>query len=683
MQKKKQPVKTKITHAEPQVTKTTSRFSFLYKKSIQVAIITVITFACYFNTVFNEYSLDDDLITDNVHLTKGFSEFKYIWTHAYAETGGFQVDYRPISLSVFSLEFMIFGRHPGVSHMINVFLYIICLLLLYFLSIRVFKLDKIHPIIPLLALLLYSIHPSHTEVVSSFKNRDEIISFIFIICFALFFNKIFEKGLSTGRKSLYIVYTLSFLYLSMLTKFTSPPFVGSMFLWAFLKGEYKKPKFFFGLVFCFIFLFLLHIGIFEKFLIHRNIAFTENPVESGTDIAIRFGVAFNALLFYFKFLFIPFPSRYYYGFNTIPFESIANPLPLLSLLIYILLAGLFLYSVKHKKNYAYFLGAFLMFAFFYSNIIFPYTGIVSERAMLHFSFFFIVFVILLIYNQFFTGNKKGNQNKTYENIFAVLFCIVTVVYSSMTIMRNTQWKTSESLISHDIKYMETSAFGNYLAGTNFYHKGMNLEESDTLNKRAWMQLSLYYLNKSIELSINEPRTLTYYNLGNVYRYGFGDLANSEKNFLIFEKLQPDYKGLAREIASVYFLQNKFQLASPYYEKAIKEEPDDSELLFYRSLNFFNVKDIGHFLPANEQLQKRFPNNYYAYLNYGSYYLYINDEPNAVKNLELAVKYGSANPQVLDYLARYYIDKHQPEKAAYYEKVKASIPLLKIKGNDRL
>ncbi len=670
MQKKKQPIKTKTPPAVAQAKSTVSRSSFLYNQYVQVGIIAAITFACYFNTLFNDYSMDDDLITENVHLTKGFSEFKYIWTHAYAETTGFQVDYRPISLSIYSLEFMIFGRHPGVSHAINLFLYMISLLLLYLLSIRVFKLDKIHPLIPLLVFLLYSVHPCHTEVVDSFKNRDEIISFIFIICTALFFNKCFENGLPAKKTGLYILCTLAFLYLSMLTKLTSPPFLGCMFLWAYHNDQHKNRKVFFVLLFGFIFLFLVHMGVFQKFLADRHISFNENPITPGTAISLRLGLAFNALLFYIKFLFVPFPGCYYYGFNSIPFESIANPKPLLSLLIYTLLLCLFIYSVRRKKIYAYFLGAFLLFIFFYSNLLIPYTGIVSERAMLHFSFFFIVFIILLIYDLFFT-KKNREQKNNREKLFAALFCGIVVAYSGMTFVRNTQWKDTETLISHDIKYMKASAFGNYLAGTNFYHKGINLPVTDT-SRRAWMQLSLYYLNESIALSVNGPRTLTYFSLGNVYRYGFGDMANAEKNFLIFEQLQPKYKGLAREIASVYFLQNKFMLAVPYYDKAIKEEPDDAELLFYRALNFFNVKDIAHFLPANEELQKKFPDKYYAYLNYGSYYLFINDQPKALENLELAVKYGSANPQVLDYLAKHYMDVHQPDKAAYYEKLKRRV-----------
>lgn len=670
MQKKKPVIKTKPAPAVAQV-KEPSKPSFLYKKYVQVGIIAAITFACYFNTLFNDYSIDDDLITENVHLTKGFKEFKYIWTHAYAETTGFQVDYRPISLTVYSLEFMIFGRNPAVSHAINLFLYIICLLLLYLLSIRVFKLDKIHPLIPLFVFLLYSIHPSHTEVVDSFKNRDEIISFIFIICTALFFNKSFENGLSRKKTILYILCTLAFLYTSMLTKLTSPPFLACMFLWAYHNDQHKKRKVFFILLFGFVFLFLMHMGVFQKFLADRHISFNENPITPATPIALRLGLAFNALLFYIKFLFVPFPGRYYYGFNTIPFESIANPLPLLSFLIYALLIGLFIYSMKRKKVYSYFLGAFLLFIFFYSNLLIPYTGIVSERAMLHFSFFFIVFVILLIYD-FFYAKKRAQKNNS-GNFFIGLYCIFVIAYSGMTIVRNTQWKDTETLILHDIKNMKASAFGNYLAGTNFYHKGINVDASDTSNRRAWMQLSLFYLNESITLSINGPRTLTYYSLGNVYRYGFNDLPNAERNYLIFEQLQPEYKGLAREIASVYFLQNKFALAIPYYEKAVKEEPNESELLFYRALNLFNVKDIEHFLPANEELLHKFPDKYYAYLNYGSYYLFINDQQKARENLELAVKYGSANPKVFDYLIQYYSEKNEPDKVAFYEKTRANLP----------
>lgn len=148
------------------------------KVKYAVLIFTVII--CFANTIFNGYNLDDELVTKNHQITSSNSgaTIYSVFSMPYHAEEGFNYGYRPVTVASFYIEHRLFGESPQSSHAINVLLYLLLLLLLYQLLFVLFK--NIDPNILLFISLLFAIHPIHTEVVASIKNRDEILSFLFL-----------------------------------------------------------------------------------------------------------------------------------------------------------------------------------------------------------------------------------------------------------------------------------------------------------------------------------------------------------------------------------------------------------------------------------------------------------------------------------------------------------------------
>ena len=159
---------------------------------IFLLVIIAYTFLLYSNTINNKYSLDDYIIRDvNTQLTeKGFSYFGEIFTTTYttvSETGeGItkSFGYRPVTRLVFAIEYSLVHlfdgpgyERPGVSHLINILLYLTVVLLLYRILRRILRGYSIW--FPFIVILLFTAHPVHTEVVASLKNRDELLSMMF------------------------------------------------------------------------------------------------------------------------------------------------------------------------------------------------------------------------------------------------------------------------------------------------------------------------------------------------------------------------------------------------------------------------------------------------------------------------------------------------------------------------
>ena len=155
------------------------------KKSNYALFIAIITFIIFANTFKNGYNMDDNLVTQNHPLTsKGLSAIKEIFSSTYYKDDlGYSFGYRPMVHLSFAIEDAFFGESPVISHFINVLLYIFAVFLFYKLVLNWLGDEKKG--IALIAALFFAIHPIHSEVVASIKNRDEILAFLFAVLSAL------------------------------------------------------------------------------------------------------------------------------------------------------------------------------------------------------------------------------------------------------------------------------------------------------------------------------------------------------------------------------------------------------------------------------------------------------------------------------------------------------------------
>ena len=172
------------------------KFSFVQ----QVMILLSIAFGFYFNSLYNQYALDDGVvIKHNQYVQQGFSGIPKILTSdsyqsLYNEMHSGQMlsggRYRPLSEVLFAVEHQFFGDDPFVGHLLNVIYFLCCVFfLLYFLSKCFFIHVPGGSDMAFLAALLFVIHPIHTEVVANIKSSDELLSLLFILLTLIFVYK--------------------------------------------------------------------------------------------------------------------------------------------------------------------------------------------------------------------------------------------------------------------------------------------------------------------------------------------------------------------------------------------------------------------------------------------------------------------------------------------------------------
>lgn len=155
--------------------KTVEKPSF-FRRNIYAVLIFTVSFLVFANGISNDYNLDDELVTQNHRLTsQGISAIKQIFTEPYYKDNmGYSYEYRPMVLLSFALEHEFFGENPHLSHFFSVLFYAFLCVLLYVVLRKLLVAEN--PLIAFFVTLLFAVHPTHTEIVDSIKNRDELFA---------------------------------------------------------------------------------------------------------------------------------------------------------------------------------------------------------------------------------------------------------------------------------------------------------------------------------------------------------------------------------------------------------------------------------------------------------------------------------------------------------------------------
>lgn len=601
--------------------------------------------------------MDDDFAYySNVYVQKGISGIPDILTHPYYNDGNLTFDYRPISAVTFAIEKELFGNNPHVAHFVNLVLYAIVVLLIFGALIEVLGLSFLPAFI---VSLFFAVHPAHTEVVASIKNREEILSLIFAVLALVYSHRLFAQQTARGRMT-YLLFVFIFIGLSFISKLSNLSMVPIIFISLIFKGHHRNKTLFYplaGLVAIFTVLYIAKMASIN----HRPVFDLENPLVNYHDLSSKLGTSAATLFFYFRFMFVPFPFSYFYGYNTIPVIGIEAPLSILSILIHslIFIYGLVLFFKKDKIGL--FIIAYLIAISAYNNLAVIYTGIVSERALFAPSLYFIAALVCILYKWL---AESGSSIRTVVIVIGVAWFSI---YGVLTINRAGQWHDTIKLMSADIRHLEQSTLANY-----FYAGVLKIkaeEQSDTAVQNKYLTEAKKYFYQTNSLSPEYP--YGYFRLGLIYRY---DRFTPDSAYYYFKKaytLNPTLTEVDYQYGRAEYEFGDMKLSNDIFADLYKKIPGDTFTVFYHALLLMKTghPEEGH--QINAIFMKMTSQNYYQpYFNEGFYYQTVGDSANAALNYETAIKMGCIDQTVY----RFLIDCYQ--KQGRRDDVNRLLPLLR-------
>ena len=589
----------------------------------------------YGNTILNKYAVDDEFVTNNETIRKGLAAIPEIFTTHYIDKKGNvsdnATDYRPIVKLTYAIEYQLFQKDdPGRSHAVNVLIYFLLSIMLFFVLKRMLKNYNI--LFPFLITVVFMAHPVHTEVVASLKNRDEMLAFLCGLGTLYFLLKYADT-----RKRWYLLPALIIFVLGYLSKASILPFVLIYPLALYFFTE-LKPKQYIPIFIVFVIL-AVFSQLGPKWFLpagERMTGMMENPLFVEKGLLFRMGTGLVSLLFYLRILIYPHPLLFYYGYDMIQLTSPTNIWAIISFILY---AGILIYAlliIGEKKVISFAIFWYLIFIAMYSNLLIPVVGIVGERFVFAASLGFCIALVWTIFKSCKTEPNSLTIEFDARAKILVVIMLILIPYVALTVNRNREWRNLMTLYSKDIPYLENSAKGNtqyagYLMLTTY--QDPNFRQHGNVNQFKLEVMKKHFF-RSLTICPDNYQTMN--DLGTVYLL-FDKDPDSAILFLkraidLNAELEPAWVNLGMAYREI----KKFDSAAWCYSTILRRNPQQIRAYFALANVYNDMGDIRKAIDMNLAVLKSSPNLDVPYINIGNYILQAGDTAIAIEYYQEAV-----------------------------------------------
>ncbi len=675
-------------------------------KKIHYLIIIALALLCYANTLTLHFALDDRMvILESKYTIKGgWESVKAIFTED-TFTGYFGSDhaivaggrYRPMSQLTYMIEFQLFGKDirerigdlddyynlhngdheayfydtplPFVCHLMNLLYFILLCLILYEVLARIFPQyegKKWYQSLAFLAVLLFTVHPIHTEAVANVKGRDEIFAMLGALV-SLWCSLQYVDS----RKWYWLVLSLIAFTFGIFSKENAITFLAVVPLALYyLKSDNKRPidylitliPILIGSVF-FLIVRAKVLGSMMQPDMTSNIL--NNPYVHSTR-AQQIATTLVTWGIYLRLLFFPHPLTHDYYPRQIAITDFSNPLVWLILAGCIALVGYAVWKLKKKSVPAFAILFFVITFSITSNLLFNVGTFMNERFVFVASAGFTLLVGWWLY--LLATSQPPVLRKTAVGITGV----VCLLFGIKTFTRNFAWMDDFTLFLTDVKTSENSIKCNISAGGSclqiwkkshkerdkrdaykYLEKALKLDDH-ALN--AYLLLSeLAYLDENPELALQAARNANLIDPENPQAKNLLEMAGNSMK--------------AHELDPVNKLLNEGRVDEAWREvnKILEKEPDNIVAKNVRG----NVLGRGYgrlddAIKVFEEIVAENPEFSSSWENMGICYAIKKDFANAERCLLRALELSPDNDNIKLNLYYMYMDKGDEAEAAKYK-----------------
>ncbi|TDQ16515.1 tetratricopeptide repeat protein [Algoriphagus boseongensis] len=603
-----------------------------FKNQYWVILIALFGALLYLQTIPYGYSGDDGIYTYFNRVTQLGTE-KWTELFQFGSMNFIEINptnssiYRPFTLLTFAIERQLVGEFDAsVGHTINVILYFALLWVIGSFLLKLGEKRQLPGWIALLILVLYAVHPIHTEVVASVKSRDTLLSSLFAFSAILiwFSNSGKPKPIQWGI-------ILGLYFLSLLSKEESIPLMALVFLisWFFLKNDFKKS-----------------IQVTLPFLIPFGIYMILRSIFLDPASGDSYGSLVNSVLYaasgsewiatnfyiylqYLKLLLIPHPLSWDYSFSQIAIQTFISPWVWLSFLVF---GGLVYFAIKGFKTRSlysfgilFYLTSFSIFANLVPSLIIGSN--LGERFMFIPSLSFCFLVVFGLYDFF----QKKAPNLGIKGVLGLVL-FIGVLFSWKTIARSQVWESNMSLSSSGVETSPNSWRTHIMYAEELRLQGKEIEKTSVDSAKPYFEKAVFHYDQGFDI-LGEPNPVPqYYNTLAESLLGLGDSIRAEETLRLATTKAP----------KLFF--GWFKLALLEYAKGNYEE---AKFMYLKAL----------------EAQK--PDLYSTYKNLGNTHLRLTENQEAILAFEKARKEKS-DPEIERLLAYLYTDLGMLEKAAEFQ-----------------
>jgi len=503
---------------------------------VQIALLTGITTLVYGNSLFNGFTMDDELyILRNPQVTQHSIRLLFAANPA-------SNVFRPVTFASLALNWVAAGYKPFGYHLVNLLLHAAAVVLLLLALRRVLDGLANHGLISFAAALLFAVHPIHTEAVSSVVGRSELLAAAFL--FAAWLSHLNDQ---------YILALLSFA-VALLSKESAVGFLPLVLAGDYARREWKPWTRYGGIAA----LTLLYIAALWKIqgghFGAASVSVLDNPLTL-LPARLRILNAIRIAWRYAGLLVFPATLSCDYSYNQIAMYSNLRHL-LLPLLATAAMIGLWARAFL-KRSPGFIVAGAVYFAGFAatSNMVTRTGTIFAERlAYLPSAGFCVLAAMLFVW---FLG-----RNRTAG---VAIFALVATVLSVRTMLRNRDWRDNASLYLSAADAVPNSAKMRAFRG--IIYLGRNDFERSRADLEAALRINPEYPDAVEAMGLLESR------IGNQT----SALKYLEEALGMSSREDFDYDYRAANLATLQIQMGKLDDAMKLLNRRIAESPNYSRL----------------------------------------------------------------------------------------------------------
>lgn len=500
---------------------------------------------------------DHAVVKDNRFVKQGLGGLDEIWTTTYFR--GFDENinaraFRPIPLTTLALEYEIWGLNSTVNHIFNLLFYGLTGFFLFLFLAKLLR-DH-HPLFPIIATLLFLLHPIHLEVVANIKSRDTMLGFLnFIIASWLLLKHV------DSRKTAPLIGALFFYFIALFSKeevITTVAIIPAM-LWCFRKEKFGRTALLAlpFLVAAAIFL-VVRSEVVGGFNGGVELTYLDNSLLAANGVAERSASNLLVIGHYLLKTVWPHPLISDYSFSTIPLTNWGDWRVYLSLFLNV---GLFiagLWGVIKKKPWGFALFWYFTAVSIFTSIITPNVSAYNDR----FLYTPVLGICLLAaWGLSRLAGKFGTKDRLSFSPKTITLISIVAVLSAVSILKIEShlplWKNRFGLFAHDAKLVPTNARTRKNHGGSLARKAVAAQKTDPEKMRMFAKAAIKELEAA--LAIYPNITTGYIHKGNMHIL-LGE--NQQAIATLSEVLRraPNNYFAKSSLANVYFRQGDYARA---------------------------------------------------------------------------------------------------------------------------
>ena len=520
----------------------------------QILIILLASSGVYFNTLFNGFVYDDIYqVVNNPWIRDPHTIIKIFSTGAWGFNATETNYYRPFMHLIYMFTYALFKLEPWGYHLVNIVFHAANSILAFFVTSEVMKMTRQDPrglwtFMPLIAAIIFSVHPIHTEAVAWIGGIPDL-SFTLFFLLSLYLYIIAEKK-EPKMEAFFLGVSIVSFFIAMLCKEPAAtlPLVILLYDLSFNRSRMsvsfctKRYSFYFVVLGSYFIIRLAALGGFS-------------PVNKHSEFTLfqSFLNIFPLFTKYVYFLFIPVNLKAWHSF-----QPVLNTYDLKFLSALGLTLSFFLFSLyTFRANKIIFFGICLFIVPLLPALYIPGMGEnpFAERYLYLPSLGFALLASMLIV-------KLSAVTSYGKIVVSALFLILFAFYSTETFSRNYAWKDELTFWTATVRESPDEPLPHYNLGA-------------ALERHGRLDEAIEEYQKAISL---KPASVAYKALGEVYyRKGYKNKAVLEYYKAL--ELEPQSSEMHNEAGIILMETGNFDKAQEHFRKAVDLVPDNPKLRY--------------------------------------------------------------------------------------------------------